>query len=87
MRLWTERLLMRRELTDRQKQLLNFIVDYRDAHGYAPSIREMMEAMAIRSTNGIRVHLACLEKKGCIRREFMKSRAIDILMYPSEIPA
>lgn len=77
---------MRRELTERQLELLNFIVDFRDAHTYCPTVREMMAAFSIRSTNGIRQHLAALERKGCIRRSFMKSRAIEILLHPSEVP-
>jgi repressor LexA len=68
-----------RELTGRQRQLMNFIEDYLNTHGFPPSIREMADHMGIRSTNGVNDHLKALEKKGYITREkSLKSRAITV---------
>ena len=67
-------------LTDRQRQLLQYIEDHLRIHGFPPSIREMAEHMDIRSTNGVNDHLKALEKKGYIQRgSGLKSRAISLL--------
>lgn len=69
-----------KELTDRQRQLLEFIEDHVRIHGFPPSIREMADHMGIRSTNGVNDHLKALKKKGYIARgEGLKSRAISLL--------
>ncbi len=66
-------------LTERQSQLLAFIEDHIVTNGYPPSIREMGEHMAIRSTNGVNDHLKALERKGhLIRKVGLKSRAIAL---------
>src|SRR4051812_16874194 len=63
-------------LTDRQKQALDFIGRYLGTHGFPPTLREIGEAMGIRSTNGVNDHLKALEKKGYLEREDLKSRAL-----------
>ncbi len=68
-----------RELTDRQRALLEFIERHVQEHGYPPSIREMADHMGIRSTNGVNDHLKALERKGLIARDAgPKSRAITV---------
>ena len=68
-----------KELTGRQRQLMDFIEEYLGTHGFPPSIREMADHMGIRSTNGVNDHLKALEKKGYISREkSSKSRAITV---------
>ncbi len=69
---------MKRELTDRQREIYEFIVRGIQQNGYPPTIREMMEAFGIASTNGVRTTLAALEKKGYIRRRPMLSRGIEL---------
>jgi len=72
-----------KELTDRQEQLLNYLADHVQAHGFPPSIREMADHMGIRSTNGVNDHLKALERKGYISRgRGLKSRAISLLTEP-----
>lgn len=67
-------------LTERQEQLLSYIADHVETHGFPPSIREMADHMGIRSTNGVNDHLKALERKGYIAREKgLKSRAISLL--------
>ncbi len=63
-------------LTDRQRQVLDYISRSIDSHGYPPTLREIGEHMGIRSTNGVNDHLKALEKKGYLAREDLKSRAL-----------
>ena len=69
---------MKRELTDRQREIFDFIARGIRENGYPPTIREMMDAFDIASTNGVRTTLAALEKKGYIRRRPMLSRGIEL---------
>ncbi len=67
-----------KQLTARQREVLQAILDYRAEKGYAPSIRELGKMLGISSLRGVTVHLAALEKKGWIERE-RTSRSIRIL--------
>ncbi len=64
------------KLTDRQRLVLEFIQERVDAQGYPPTIREIGEFLGIRSTNGVSDHLKALEKKGFLKRDGQKSRAL-----------
>lgn len=68
------------KLTDRQKDVLNFIKSYIVSHGYPPTVREIGKALDISSPATIHVHLKNLEKKGIIRKEGTKNRAIELLV-------
>ena len=63
-------------LTSRQQQVLEFIRSSIHDRGYPPTLREIGAHMGIRSTNGVNDHLRALERKGYLRREDMKSRAL-----------
>ena len=63
-------------LTDRQREILEFITRRIQEQGYPPTIREIGEQMGIRSTNGVNDHLKALERKGFLQREGLKSRAL-----------
>jgi repressor LexA len=63
-------------LTDRQLEVLRFIVRQIEELGYPPTIREIGEALDIRSTNGVNDHLKALERKGFLARDPVKSRAL-----------
>jgi repressor LexA len=63
-------------LTDRQLEVLRFIARQIDEAGYPPTIREIGEALDIRSTNGVNDHLKALERKGFLSRDPAKSRAV-----------
>ena len=63
-------------LTERQQQILDYITDSINARGFPPTLREIGEHFGIRSTNGVNDHLKALEKKGYLRREDLKSRAM-----------
>lgn len=66
-------------LTKRQEQTLEFIRSSIRDRGYPPTLREIGEHMGIRSTNGVNDHLRALERKGYLRREDMKSRALRVV--------
>lgn len=53
--------------TKRQREIYDFLVLYRERHGYSPSFREIMERFAIESTNAVRCHLVALERRGMVR--------------------
>lgn len=57
-----------RALTDRQREVLRFIVGYYEAHGVPPSIRDIREALGVRSTNGVNDHLKAIGRKGYLRK-------------------
>jgi repressor LexA len=67
---------MAEALTDRQRQILTYISSSIAERGYPPTLREIGEHFGIRSTNGVNDHLKALEKKGHLRREDLKSRAM-----------
>jgi repressor LexA len=67
---------VRPDLTDRQRQALDYITDCLTVRGYPPTLREIGEHMGIRSTNGVNDHLKALERKGYLVREELKSRAL-----------
>lgn len=63
-------------LTQRQRQILDFISESVKVRGYPPTIREIGDQMDIRSTNGVNDHLKALERKGFLLRDDLKSRAM-----------
>lgn len=71
-----------RPLTPRQKEILEYLRDEIDRRGLPPTIREIGRQFGIRSTKGVEDHLAALERKGFVRRERGKSRAIEIADRP-----
>jgi repressor LexA len=74
---------MPERLTQRQRDILDFISSSIDRRGYPPTLREIGEHFGIQSTNGVNDHLKALEKKGFLAREGLKSRA----MRPMSAPA
>lgn len=69
-------------LTRRQQQVLDFISASITERGYPPTLREIGEHFGIKSTNGVNDHLKALEKKGHLRREDLKSRAMRPINMP-----
>jgi repressor LexA len=70
-------------LTTRQSEVYNFIRERIRACGYGPTVREIGTRFAINSPNGVMCHLKALEKKGLIRREPNRSRAIQLAAEPA----
>lgn len=67
-------------LTKRQDEILSFIKEYIVSHGYPPTIREIGKAMGVNSPATIHAHLNNLEKKGVIKKDDSKNRAIELLV-------
>ena len=66
-------------ITPKQQEILNFMKAQILAKGYPPSVREICEAVNLRSTSSVHAHLETLEKNGYIRRDASKTRAIEII--------
>src|SRR5262245_48099137 len=72
------------QLTDRQREIYEFIRDKIDSRGYGPTVREIGEGFGIKSPNGVMCHLKALEKKGLIIREEHAARAIQLVDHHRE---
>jgi repressor LexA len=66
-------------LTTRQQEIWNFLVEYVDAHGYPPTVREIGERVGLASPSTVHAHLANLERAGLLRRDPTKPRALELL--------
>jgi repressor LexA len=66
------------ELTGRQQEIWEFLVDYVDRHGYPPTVREIGEAVGLASPSTVHAHLANLERAGLLRRDPTKPRALEL---------
>lgn len=71
-------------LTGRQGELLEYIVEYIAANKYAPTHRDIAEHFSFKSLSTVHEHLANLEAKGVIRRDYNKERAIEVVDH--EVP-
>lgn len=66
-------------LTERQREIYDFIQSKIESRGYGPTVREIGLGFNIKSPNGVMCHLKALEKKGLIKREGFSARAIQLL--------
>jgi len=66
-------------LTKRQREILNYLANYTEQNGYAPSFEEIAEQFSYSSLATVHEHLSNLERKGYIKRSYNESRAIEIL--------
>ena len=67
------------ELTGRQQEIWEFLVDYVDRVGYPPTVREIGEAVGLASPSTVHAHLANLERAGLLRRDPTKPRALELV--------
>lgn len=74
-------MVYKRELTERQRQILDFIRAEIHRRGFPPSVREIGEAVGLSSSSTVHSHLAALEAKGLLRRDPSKPRALEVLDY------
>ena len=65
-------------LTERQRTILNVIRASVTSRGYPPSIREIGDAVGLTSTSSVALQLRTLERKGFIRRDPNRPRAVDV---------
>lgn len=66
-------------ITKRQRQMYDFIAQFVESHGYSPSFEEIGEGMGLSSLATVHKHITNLEKKGLLRRDYNRSRSIDVL--------
>jgi repressor LexA len=70
-------------LTDRQRQVLEFIDTEVRRRGYPPSVREIGEAVGLSSPSTVHAHLGALQDKGYIHRDPTKPRALELTYEPT----
>lgn len=68
-----------RPITKKQEEILNYIKNEILERGFPPAVREICQAVGLKSTSSVHSHLESLEKNGYIRRDPTKPRAIEIL--------
>ncbi len=66
-------------ISDKQREILEFIKSEVLGKGYPPSVRDICEAVHLKSTSSVHAHLSTLEKNGFIRRDPSKPRAIELV--------
>lgn len=67
------------KITDKQKEILEYMKEQILEKGYPPAVREICKAVGLKSTSSVHAHLETLEKNGYIRKDPTKPRAIEIL--------
>ena len=67
------------KISDKQRQILEYIKSEILEKGYPPAVRDICQAVNLKSTSSVHAHLETLEKNGYIRRDQTKPRAIEIL--------
>jgi repressor LexA len=66
-------------LTKRQREILNFLNDFIQQHGYAPSLEEIGRRFGLSSLATVHKHLTNLEEKGFIKRAWNRSRSVELM--------
>ena len=74
-------------LTRRQKQVYDFLTSFVRENGYSPSFEEIGAALELRSLATVHKHISNLEAKGLLRRDYNRSRSIDVLPLRTRKPA
>ena len=69
----------KKKISDKQKEILEYIKSEILNRGYPPAVRDICEAVHLKSTSSVHSHLETLEKNGYIRRDPTKPRAIEII--------
>jgi repressor LexA len=66
-------------ITKRQREIYDFIARFVAEHGYSPSFEEIGEGTNLSSLATVHKHISNLEKKGLLKRDYNRSRSIDVL--------
>ena len=74
---------MQRSRGDNQQRILDFIKSEIQTKGYPPSVREIAQAVGLKSTSTVHGHLQRLEKRGLLHRDAMKPRAMEVMGDPN----
>ncbi len=76
---------MQRPRGDNQQRILDYIKSEIQTKGYPPSVREIANAVGLKSTSTVHGHLQRLEKRGLLHRDAMKPRAMEVVGDPNFI--
>ncbi|HEY3056444.1 MAG TPA: transcriptional repressor LexA [Thermoanaerobaculia bacterium] len=74
-------------LTERQRDILNFIKEFQSEHDVAPTHREICDRFGFSSYGTVYKHLSLLEKKGLIRRDWNQKRGVELVEKQEREPA
>src|SRR4029077_11034620 len=74
-------------LTERQRDILQFIREFQSERGIAPTHREICDRFGFSSYGTVYKHLSLLEKKGLIRRDWNQKRGVELIEKQEEAPA
>src|SRR5215471_18576137 len=66
-------------LTRRQKEVYDFLAQFVEKHGYSPSFEEIGEGLGLSSLATVHKHVSNLEQKGLLKRDYNRSRSIDLV--------
>ncbi len=80
-------LQQKKPLTKRQKEILDFIEEFADTHGYAPSFEEIADRFGYTSLATVHEHLENLRAKGYIRKSYNESRSIQVVPEETRLEA
>ena len=69
---------MPKPISSRQQQILRYIQQHMDAHGYPPTVREIGSAVSLSSSSTVHAHLKTLQEQGHIERDAVLTRAIKL---------
>ena len=75
--------MMQRPRGDNQQRILDYIKSEIQTKGYPPSVREIAQAVGLKSTSTVHGHLQRLEKRGLLHRDAMKPRAMEVTGDPN----
>lgn len=75
---------MRENINQREKEIIRYIKHSIKSRGYPPSVREIGQAVGLKSSSTVHNYLCKLEEKGILRRDATKPRAMEILDNESE---
>ena len=73
-------------LTKRQREILDYLQEFIQQHGYAPSLEEIGRRFSLSSLATVHKHLTNLQEKGFIRRSWNRSRSVELLSAPHRTP-
>jgi repressor LexA len=79
---WQERYMT---LTKRQKEVLDFLVNFHNKNGYSPSFEEIARSLKLTSLATVHKHITTLERKGYVRRGYNQSRSIEVTQLPKQV--
>ena len=65
-------------VSDKQKNILNFINIFVEKNGYAPSVREICTGVGLKSTSTVQYHIEKLINSGYLQKNYKKSRALTV---------